>query len=183
MALGVSLGSLLVSGAALVVSIRTYLRDRAKLRIRGTRAIYRPGGLSTATIPALSIEVVNVGRRPIVVSSFIGLQMAGEEGMHMPIASPDYYVNRPPDGKLEEAKGFSVRYPRDQWLKIRAEHGHRCIGIHVIDHTGKVYIQKLSPQVAAWFNDEPFATRGAKVRQLASAWRKKVRGSEREVVE
>lgn len=155
-ALVVAILALLVSLGSLGVSFWNVYRDRAKLHITASMAIYSLGGLSKERYPALAIEVINVGRRPITITSAVGLLLEGNDGMFVALTDFSRYHNRPADGTLTEAKGFSVMVPHAEWKEYLAGGGQRCTGIHVKDSKGKIYNKKLSPKIAEWFNgDKP----------------------------
>jgi hypothetical protein len=161
LALVVSILALVVALGSFGVSFWNVYRDRARLRI-----IIKAAGITVTPLVSrqsqdLAIRIVNVGRRPVRMSSYVYLMSDNPRMLRIPwilinkstfLISKEYVFGRPEDYTLAESQEFAIHFPRDFWLRNFANRGERCVGVCLTDSTGRTYKKRLPRRVARWFN-------------------------------
>ncbi|WP_433968071.1 hypothetical protein [Tunturiibacter gelidiferens] len=134
------LGSLL-GGAALVISILNYRRDKPQLKVTLKWDMQEIGTRRMMGI----VKVANVGRRPVHLS-IVALQINADHKYRAMILNDSIKGKRLDEG--DKPEGFTVNYDqmaehKGHWDKIRAM---------AEDSTGKAYYSEYPKDKPSWAN-------------------------------
>lgn len=128
--------ALVISAVSMLISYLTLKRDKADVRIKVTHGVASlPSGISDVK---LMLDIVNVGRRPITITSF-GFKT--KDNQNIIVLNPEY-INPLLPAELKEGEVIKIMTDKKRFIEDIKEKNMKIKYAYASAATGKTYTGK-----------------------------------------